>query len=179
LDKLVSNDFHIQKASLADAEIIRHFAEFTFRDTYAAGNTPENMEAYCLHAFSVDVIQAELSDANIQYHLAMQDQGLVGFIKTIPSFPPGVPSFKKPLQLSRIYVHPNQKSKGIGAMLLATAVSIALEQQNDLLWLGVWQENERAIAFYKKMGFEIMGTDTFVLGNDPQIDWVMGMPVLK
>ncbi len=177
--KLAPEGLKIYQARPEDAEIIRDFAEYTFRHTYQEKNTPENMEAYCLHAFSVALFQSELSNHEIGYYIAKLDESLIGFIKTLPSAPPESLTFSNPLQLSRIYVHPDYKGQGIGTLLLATAVSIALDNRHDLLWLGVWQENESAIEFYKKMGFSIMGTDTFLLGNDPQLDWVMGMPILK
>lgn len=60
---------------------------------------------------------------------------------------------------------------------MAAAIAFASEHQHDYIWLGVWQQNEDAIAFYKKMGFAIVGTDTFLLGKDLQLDWVMGKPI--
>lgn len=87
--------------------------------------------------------------------------------------------FDNPLQISRIYVHPEAKGQGIGRILMAAAKAHAAEYGHDYLWLGVWQQNEAAIAFYKKMGFAIIGTDTFVLGKDPQLDWLMGLPMPK
>jgi ribosomal protein S18 acetylase RimI-like enzyme len=164
-------------ATTADAAAVAAFAEMTFRATYAHANTPEDMELYCRKTFSESLIVEDILMPDMQYQLAIANNELVGFIKLQWSTPPMPMPFERPLQIARIYAHPEAKRMGIGRILMASAKAFATEQQHDYIWLGVWQQNEDAIAFYKKMGFAIVGTDTFLLGNDLQLDWIMGMPV--
>jgi ribosomal protein S18 acetylase RimI-like enzyme len=165
-------------ATTADAAAVAAFAEMTFRATYGDANTPEDMELYCRNTFSESLMEDDISNNEVQYQLAIVQNELVGFIKLQWSPPPMPMPFERPLQISRIYVHPQAKGKGIGRILMAAAMAFASEMQHDYLWLGVWQQNEDAIAFYKKMGFAIVGTDTFLLGKDLQLDWIMGKPIL-
>jgi ribosomal protein S18 acetylase RimI-like enzyme len=164
-------------ATTADAAAVAAFAEMTFRATYGDANTPEDMELYCRNTFSESLIAKDIAMPYVQYQLAIANDELVGFIKLQWSTPPMPMPFERPLQISRIYVQPQAKGKGIGRILMAAVKGFASENHHDYIWLGVWQQNEDAIAFYKKMGFAIVGTDTFLLGQDLQLDWLMGMPV--
>lgn len=169
----------MRPANAADLAAVAGFAEMTFRDTYAAHNTPEDMELYCSQAYAPEVLAAEMHQDDVLYLLALVNDHIVGLLKLQWSQPPMPMPFDNPLQISRIYVHPEAKGQGIGRILMAAAKAHAAEHGHDYLWLGVWQQNEAAIAFYKKMGFAIIGTDTFVLGKDPQLDWLMGLPMPK
>jgi ribosomal protein S18 acetylase RimI-like enzyme len=67
----------------------------------------------------------------------------------------------------------NSIGKGIGKALMLKCIEIAREKKSDVLWLGVWENNQRAIDFYTKWGFEKFSTHIFMLGDDPQTDWLM------
>lgn len=169
----------VRPAIAADTAAMAGFVDMAFRDTYGYYNTPENMNLYCSQAFLPEVLAAEMKRDDILYLLALVNDNMVGLLKLQWSPPPIPIPFDNPLQISRIYVHPGVKGRGFGKLLMAAAQTHAKNNGHHYLWLGVWQQNEYAIAFYKKLGFAIIGTDTFVLGKDVQQDWLMGLAIPK
>jgi ribosomal protein S18 acetylase RimI-like enzyme len=79
------------------------------------------------------------------------------------------------LELSRFYVDRPWHGRGVAQALMTATVSEAAERGAPTLWLGVWEQNARGIAFYRKCGFAEVGTQTFVLGSDRQNDRVMAL----
>ncbi|EFU40598.1 PaiA [Paenibacillus vortex V453] len=77
------------------------------------------------------------------------------------------------LEIERIYIKSKFQKHGLGKYLLNQAKDIAVESNKKKLWLGVWEKNENAIAFYEKMGFVQTGTHTFYMGDERQIDFIM------
>ncbi len=174
----MSTNIQVRPATAADATALRSFAEHCFRHAYAADNTPENMEAYCLHAFSEQQIAAELAHPGITVLLAEWQGQWVGYTK-LEALAPAMPlPVQHPLNIGRLYVAPQYQRMGIGRLLLSHAVAWAQQHEHDYLWLSVWQQNPGAIAFYEQNGLQIIGTDTFQLGDDLQLDYLMGMPIL-
>ena len=82
-----------------------------------------------------------------------------------------------PIELVRIYTDPVRIGQGIGKALMTACLGVARQGGHDVLWLGVWENNHRAQAFYQRWGFEKVGTHVFQLGGDPQTDWIMQRPV--
>jgi ribosomal protein S18 acetylase RimI-like enzyme len=80
-------------------------------------------------------------------------------------------------ELERIYVAESQKGKGLGKLLIEKALERAAFYQNDWLWLGVWEENTKALTFYKRLGFEPFGNHLFYMGDDPQNDHLMKLKI--
>jgi ribosomal protein S18 acetylase RimI-like enzyme len=83
----------------------------------------------------------------------------------------------RPVELSRIYVAANWIGRGVGAAIMQRCIDEARASDSDVLWLGVWERNERAIKFYEKWGFTKVGEHVFVLGSDPQTDWLMARAI--
>ena len=167
----------IKPATLADVTALRQLSIDTFVDTYNAYNTPENMLLYIETYFNPQRIADEINNSNIQYYLAAVDNALVGYIKMRTEDTPPELAGVKHIEIERIYVSPSYKGLKIGKQLIAHALTVAHQQQFEVLWLGVWEKNENAIAFYKKQGFTIFGEHDFVLGTDAQRDWLMKIDV--
>lgn len=166
-------DLNLVRADLAHLDALLAFAIDSFTDTYGSMNTPENMANYIEQSFNAEILAAEVQHPLCQYWLAMADGQLVGYIKL--NFAGAQTDLNDPasLEVERIYVHPAQKRKGIGEAMLFHAAEVAKAHQLDFLWLGVWEKNEAAISFYHKLGFQTAGTHTFLLGDDPQVDFVL------
>src|SRR5690606_2609409 len=79
----------------------------------------------------------------------------------------------KGLEIERIYVLKDFHGKKVGQLLYDKAIEVAKEKKSDYIWLGVWEENPRAINFYKKNGFVEFDKHIFKLGNDEQLDIMM------
>ncbi|NUQ23673.1 MAG: GNAT family N-acetyltransferase [Saprospiraceae bacterium] len=161
------------KANLSDIPQLQQIAIQTFVDTYAAFNTEENMRRHLENAFNEAQLTAELLNPDSEYHLALKDGQVVGFIKTNIWPSQTDENWKDGLELERIYVLQSHQGRHIGQVLINKALDLTREKGLPYLWLGVWMKNEKAIAFYEKMGFVKAGTHTFVLGGEDQSDYIM------
>ena len=163
----------IRKAGLDDATLIQKFGIKTFRDSFKALNTPENMKLYLEKSFSLEKIHEELSDPDTEFLLAFTDQHIAGYAKVISNKNNNSLKEKPGLELERIYVAQQYIGHQVGKVLLEKCFQVAKEKKTKVVWLGVWEHNPRAIAFYRKWGFEKFGEHVFMLGNDEQKDWLM------
>jgi ribosomal protein S18 acetylase RimI-like enzyme len=115
----------------------------------------------------------ELNRGTIQFYLAFAGDVLAGYIKMRTGDNPPELDGVRHIEIERIYVLGSLKGMKIGKQLIDHAVAVAREQQYEVLWLGVWEENKNALAFYTKQGFTIFGEHDFMLGTEPQRDWLM------
>lgn len=164
---------HIRRATLADVGPLSAFAHRVFHDTFAPDNDPADMAAYLAEAFSPGKQEAELAHPQRTCLLAEQDGVFVGYAAILdgaahPSVPGG-----HPVELERFYVDHAWHGRGIAGALMTAVIDTATRGGGDVLWLGVWERNARAIRFYRKWGFERVGAQTFRLGTDLQQDDVM------
>lgn len=145
----------------------------TFYETFAESNTEDNMKTYLENGFSIDKITAELNDANAAFYFAKIDQRVIGYLKL--NFGESQTELKddKGLEIERIYVLKEFHGQKIGQIIYDKAIEIAKQKNVDYVWLGVWEENPRAINFYKKNGFVAFDKHIFKLGDDEQTDIMM------
>lgn len=169
----------IRNATAADAAPLAALAERTFRDTFAAVNTADDIEAYVRAAFPLDRVRAELADGANTFLLAFTDDagqpGGYAKLRT-GTTNPGVTG-PRPVELQRLYVDHAALGHGVGAALMRACLAAAGAAGHETLWLGVWERNARAIAFYDRWGFATVGHHVFRLGSDDQTDLVMARPV--
>jgi ribosomal protein S18 acetylase RimI-like enzyme len=131
------------------------------------------MDAYLAASFSHPQIESELNARSSRFILAYQGHQLVGYIRLFESDVPQVVTGLKPVELVRIYVDPDLIGGGCGSALMARGLEEARRLEYETIWLGVWEKNQRAIQFYRKWGFEVVGGLDFVLGTDVQHDFLM------
>jgi diamine N-acetyltransferase len=163
----------IRYASPHDAALLAELGRQTFYDTFAAQNTAENMTAYLASAFGLDKQAAELADPLALFLIAEIDGDTAGYVKLhVGDVPPEVTG-PNPIELVRIYTVKDWIGHGVGPALMQAAISEAQKRAYQTLWLGVWEHNPRAMAFYRKWGFEKIGSHVFLLGDDPQNDYLM------
>jgi diamine N-acetyltransferase len=142
----------------------------TFTETFSAANTAENMSKYLAEKFSLDSVTRELNDENAEIHLAVLDDQVIGYLKVNAGQSQTEIKDDKALEIERIYVLKEYHGLKVGQLLLEKAVQIATAKLADYVWLGVWEENSRAINFYKKNGFIEFDKHIFTLGDDEQTD---------
>ena len=165
----------LRRATRGDAPSLAVLAERTFRDAFGARNSPENMDLHCSRFFGPDIQLREIADRGIVTTLADNAGSLVGFSQLrIPSASPTVTA-AKPAELNRIYVAAEWRGRGTGQKLLKQAFLDAARAGCDWLWLGVWEHNPKAMAFYRKHGFKIVGAHAFMLGQERQRDLIMSV----
>lgn len=169
----------IRLAAPADAPRLSAFAAEAFRDTFGPDNTPADMDRYVAESFTTErqaaeieearaiVLLAELADAASRLHLAGYAHLVAG------EAPPAAVTGPDPIELKRFYVGRRWHGRGVAQALMKAALSAAEERGGKTVWLGVWERNPRAVAFYRKFGFVRVGEQTFVLGEDRQTDWLL------
>jgi GNAT superfamily N-acetyltransferase len=165
----------IRAAVREDAGILTELGVRTFQDSFAAYNRPEDMEAFLASHYRPEIQVAELEDPLNLYLLAEVAGGPAGFALMRDSpCEPGVPG-ERPLQLCRLYVDRPFLGAKVGAALMLRVLDEARARGHDVLWLGVWEHNERARAFYARWGFVEVGEMSFKLGSDLQRDLVLAL----
>jgi ribosomal protein S18 acetylase RimI-like enzyme len=164
----------IRRATVADAEALTEIGARTFSETFGADNTPEDMRLFLTSTWRPDLQRAEILDAGLDTLLACDAAGAIaGFAQVRVAHPPAGINASAPVELKRFYVDKPWHGQGLARTLMDAAEQAARARGAREFWLGVFQRNERALAFYRKCGFRIVGTQTFVVGTDPQDDYVM------
>ena len=162
----------IRAAGPADAALIADVSRRTFYDTFASQNTPENMEKFMNTQFTRKTLMSELNDPQNIFFLAFYQNELAGYLKLRDHQPEQLQNIPA-IEVVRIYSVSSMIGKGIGKVLMQTAIDEAINRSKSVVWLGVWEKNQRAIDFYTKWGFIKFGEHAFILGNDIQTDWLM------
>ena len=167
------NNISIIKAELHDIEKLQKIGRQTFFETFSESNSVENMQKYLDEGFSIEKLTTELTDSNAEFYFAVLEAEVVGYLKL--NFGDSQTELKdnKSLEIERIYVSKEFHGKSVGQLLYDKAIEVAKQKNADYVWLGVWEENQRAISFYKKNGFVEFDKHIFKLGNDEQIDIMM------
>jgi ribosomal protein S18 acetylase RimI-like enzyme len=166
----------LRDATAADAAALAELAERTFRDTFAASNTPENLDAFCAGAYGTAIQGREIADPRMATVLAEHQGRLVGFGQLRWGPPPECVSAQRPVEIQRLYVDAPWHGRGVAQALMGELLERAATGGADQVWLGVWEHNLRAIAFYRKLGFAAVGAHVFPVGQDPQRDLVLVRP---
>lgn len=163
----------ITKVRLSELEQLQEISRKTFEETFSASNSAEDMKNYLAEGFSCEKLSAELSDKNSEFYFASLDNEVIGYLKI--NFGNSQTELKdnNALEIERIYVSKAFHGKSVGQLLYDKAIEIAKHKKSDYVWLGVWEENPRAISFYKKNGFMAFDKHIFKLGNDEQTDIMM------
>lgn len=163
----------IRKARLGDAKGLSEIAEATFRATFGSMNTAEHMELHCRSSYGERIQATEISDPGMVTLVSEAEGRLIGYAQLRWGEVPGCVSAKSPGEIQRFYIVEDWHGKGIAQELMKACIDELKQRRSDALWLGVWEHNPRAIAFYRKLGFVEVGDHTFPLGGDPQRDIVM------
>ncbi|MBK8081324.1 MAG: GNAT family N-acetyltransferase [Saprospiraceae bacterium] len=164
-----------RKISSDDLEMLQKIGRKTFEETFSESNSEENMKNYLEEGFSEGKLTAELNDNNAEFYFAIWKDEVIGYLKV--NFGESQTELKddRALEIERIYVLKEFHGKRVGQILFNKAIEIAKQKRVDYVWLGVWEENPRAINFYRKNGFVEFDKHVFKLGNDEQTDIMMKM----
>ncbi len=163
----------LRKCTREDLQILQEISIETFNDTFKNKNSPENMTAYLERAFNLKQLETELSNLSSEFFFIYFDEALAGYLKVNMNDAQSETKGNESLEIERIYIKNLFQRHGLGKHLLNKAMEIAVERNKRKIWLGVWERNENAIAFYNKMGFIQTGTHSFYMGNEEQIDFIL------
>ena len=168
---------HIRRARRHDAAHLSAVAEEAFRDTFSAVNTVEDMDLHCRSSYGGAIQAEEIANPNMVTLLCEHGGKVVGFAQLRWGKVPSCVVADAPSEIQRLYVGNDFHGKGVAHILMQACMDEMATRQSDVVWLGVWERNLRAIAFYKKIGFFEVGQHVFLLGRDAQRDIVMARPV--
>lgn len=163
----------IKKGTLHDSKQLQKISRQTFFETFSAGNTAENMAQYLEERFSEEKLTAELALPNSAFYFAVLDQEVIGYLKINFGSAQTELQDDTSLEIERIYVLQAYHGKKVGQLLYEKAMQVAHQKEVHYVWLGVWEENPRAIRFYQKNGFVEFDKHMFKLGDEEQIDIMM------
>jgi GNAT superfamily N-acetyltransferase len=168
-----NRELTIRRASSEDAALLTELGTRTFYETFAADNTPQDMAAYVRTAFNLARQTAELTDPDSIFLIGEVGGLAVGYAKLHAGQPARGVHGPNPVELVRLYVTQEWLGSGVGAGLMSACLDEALKLGHGSIWLGVWERNERAQAFYRKWNFQPVGEHMFQLGLDRQRDILM------
>ena len=163
----------IRTANINDAKVLTELGAKTFYDTFRPHQSEEDLQQYIKKAYELNVITENLTKENIQYFIASDEEKPAGYSKLIKNVTHEKLATQKNIELEKIYVLKEYLDKKVGKELMVEAISFSKQNGFETLLLGVWQENHRAIDFYKKFGFESFTTRTFQLGKTVCDDFMM------
>ncbi|RKD69640.1 spermine/spermidine N-acetyltransferase [Sinobaca qinghaiensis] len=163
----------ILKCTFEDARALQTISVETFIETFQEQNSPEHLNAYLDKAYSLNQLKHELANRSSQFFFVYVGQEVAGYLKVNTDEAQSEAMGEEALEVERIYVKKKFQKHGLGKHLMNKAMEIAQEQKKKKIWLGVWEENENAIAFYQKKGFLQSGSHSFFMGDDEQVDLIM------
>jgi diamine N-acetyltransferase len=150
----------------------------TFNDTFKDQNSLENMNAYLEKAYNLEQLKKELSHTSSQFFFVYFNEKIAGYLKVNTLDAQSEEMGDDAFEIERIYIKKPFQKHGLGKYLLNRAIEMAAEQGKRKIWLGVWEKNENAIAFYRKMGFVQTGAHSFYMGDEEQTDFIMVKTIL-
>lgn len=161
------------RVNKSDVTTLKNLSRQTFIETFASDNTAENMQYYLDKSFNEEKLTEEINNPNSAFYFAMLDNQPIGHLKL--NFGPAQTELKENngVEVERIYVLKDFQGQKVGQLLFDKAIQIARDRNAEYIWLGVWEKNLKAIAFYTKNGFVQFGAHAFLVGDDEQIDIMM------
>ena len=160
------NNTKIRKAVEKDYKILANLGAKTFRQTYKNKVKLSDMGYYIKNTFNKNQVLKEIKDTSFTILVASKNDKAVGYAKLLKSKIPSDSKHFKGIELVRLYVFKNYQGQKIGSKLLSECIKIAKKKKFKYIWLGVWEKNNDAIDFYKKLEFRIFGNCKFNFGTE-------------
>ena len=184
IDPNTIRSMNIRPATVSDAGAVSQLAASTFLETFGEENTANDMARYLAESFTTEQQAAEIVDPGgavlVAEHVGDSgDAELLGYAHLVSGEVPAAVRGSAPIELKRLYVARAWHGRGVAHLLMQGVIDAARARGAQTLWLGVWERNPRAVAFYAKYGFVRVGEHTFVLGDDAQTDWLLARPITR
>jgi ribosomal protein S18 acetylase RimI-like enzyme len=163
----------IKQCTTSDAQQLQDISILTYKETFDEHNSEENMNAYLEAAYNLPKLEKELANPNSYFYFALVDGDVAGYLKLNTDAAQTEPMDEQSLELERIYILKRYQKNGVGKVLMDKAFEMAEELGKEKIWLGVWEHNDNARAFYEKKGFVETGSHSFFMGDDEQTDLIL------
>ena len=165
--------FNIEKVNENEVEQLQSLSRQTFAETFSDSNSKENMNKYLTENLSIEKLSEELNNENAHFFFIKDGERNIGYLKLNMGPSQTELKDKTAIEIERIYVIQEYQGKKVGQQLYEKAIQVAKEKKAQYVWLGVWEENHKAIQFYNKNGFQVFDKHVFVLGDEKQTDLMM------
>jgi ribosomal protein S18 acetylase RimI-like enzyme len=165
--------FEIRTAVPEDAALLADLGARTFRETFERVTAPQDLERFIEETYGEAKQQAELADASRPAWVLELEGFPLGFLQLRLDHREPCVTGQRPVELQRIYVLRSAQAAGLGAALMQTALDHARSWGADVLWLGVWENNAKALAFYARHGFREAGDHVFRIGQQIDRDLIL------
>ena len=181
---MVFNSF-IRLAEEKDVAALVRLSIDSFRNAFEPNNPKSDIDLYVEENFSFEELRAQVLDPSNLFMLLFkesiteQSSRPVGYAKLRMALPESCVTGDRPIEISRLYLDASAIGKGLGSDLMQACLAEAKARGYQTVWLGVWEYNQRAIAFYKRWDFKIVGSHPFQQGTETQTDLVMQRAVCK
>lgn len=163
----------IRPATKGDLPVIQKLATITFTATFSPYRDAADVRKYCDQAYALPVLTSEIAEKHSQWFVALIKDQAVGYLKLNWDGAQTEPNCPEAMEIQRIYVLPDYQHCHIGSTLMKTALHFAAIHGFETIWLGVWENNQKALSFYRSFGFKHVSDHTFVMGNHHQRDYMM------
>ncbi len=175
---MISKKTHLTKISLTDSQKLTEISRQTFYDAFGPPvNSEENIQNYLNEKLTLDQITKELQHSNSFFYFAMMDDVIKGYLKLNIGDAQTESMHANSLEIERIYVVNKYQGKKIGQLMVDASIRIAKDKNVDYIWLGVWDQNPKAIKFYQRNGFKTFDNHKFILGTEIQTDIIMKLEI--
>ncbi len=164
---------HLQKITKNNVQDLQEVSIQTFTETFKDNNSEKSLNDYLNTAYELTKIKKELENPHSEFYFAYFNNELAGYLKININDAQSEKMGENALEVERIYIKKSFKRRGIGRHLIETAEQLAKKYQKNLMWLGVWEYNPKAIAFYETLGFKVIGAHSFFMGEEEQTDLIM------
>lgn len=163
----------IRIATKQDAEVIADISQQTFIDSFKDQNKKENIDKFINEQFTKPRLMEEVGAPNNIFLLAYKGSKLAGYVRLRENNNPPQLQGLETIEVARLYAITEMIGKGVGKALMEESIAIAKAKGKQVIWLGVWEENERAFSFYTRFGFKKFAEHDFILGDEVQKDWLL------
>jgi len=166
-------ELKIRQVGIDELETLQQISRTTFTETFSIHNSEENMKSYLRDNLSLEKLVEEKRNPESSFYFVEMKDTVIGYLKLNVGAAQNEWKEDTGIEIERIYVLKEYHGHKIGQLLFEKAISIARSMEKKYVWLGVWEKNERAIAFYTKNGFKVVDQHLFKLGDDVQNDYLM------
>lgn len=160
----------IRPLDTADLRALQKLSVKTFVDTFIDSNTADDL-ANCIYSlYNTEKLARELTAKHSYFYFVEVEGQVAGYLKLNTRYEQTEGQRDDSLEIERLYILPRFKGLHLGSKLMRFALDLAKEKGKKRVWLGVWEHNEPAKAFYSHWGFKRFSQHTFPVGSDPQTD---------
>ncbi|WP_195806632.1 GNAT family N-acetyltransferase [Winogradskyella helgolandensis] len=155
----------IVKASIEHSELIAEIGKIAFLESHGNSASAEDINSFISKTYNKEAISKEFEDVKTQYHMIYFNDKVAGFSKIELSTSNKDITELDITKLDRIYLLKEYYGQNLGSELFDFNIHLSKKQNQKGIWLAVWVDNQRAISFYTKIGFQIVGKYNFKISE--------------